>query len=305
VVKKEEKAHNDSVWTVAWKNKYIVTGSTDGKVKCWTEGLEKVSEMNASALSIVSVATTGSVAYSSSMDSHIRAWDIEKGTLLRDVNAGPVDTWAIAVHPKATSLASPSSPASSSSSPFIATTGQSGHVNVWNMEEGTKTQTLETTNAKFSMCVDYSSDGSLLACGSVNGLVSIFDVASQRRRHAIEGHSMCVRAVSFSPDSRTLVSASDDTHLHTFDTETGKPLGVLTGHSGWVLSCRVSPNGKYVASGSADKKLKVWSLQTGECIATLNQHTESVWGVAWNNIGDSLVSVSDDASVVVYRSLEK
>jgi WD repeat-containing protein 61 len=211
-----------------------------------------------------------------------------------DINAGPVECWALAVHPLKQSV------------PHVATTGQSGHVNIWNYVEGTKVQTLEAAASnKFSMCVDYSHDGALLASGSMNGSVSVFDVASQKRVHSLEAHSMCVRAVCFSPDGKYFVSGSDDTQIHIYDVERGSAVSVLSGHGSWILSLRVSPNGKYIASGSSDRKLKIWSIQTGECVATLSGHSDAVWGVAWNNIGDRLVSVGDDDNIIVYKSLEK
>lgn len=235
-------------------------------------------------------------AISSTLDSHLRVWDLETGSAaaMHDISVGPVECWAVAVHP------------SPKTSPYVATTGQSGHVNVWNYLDGTKVQTLEASASnKFSMCVDYSLDGSLLACGSMNGTVSLFDTASQKRVHSLEAHSMCVRSVSFSPDGKYFISSSDDTQIHVYDVERGTAVSVLSGHGSWVLSARVSPNGKYIASGSSDRKVKIWSMQTGECLGTLQQHSDAVWGVAWNNIGDRLVSVGDDDNIIVYKSLDK
>lgn len=213
---------------------------------------------------------------------------------IKDISAGPVECWAVAAHPLSKSV------------PHVATTGQSGHINVWNYSDGSKVQTLESAgSSKFSMCVDYSADGGFLACGSMNGSVSVFDSATQKRVHSLEAHGMCVRTVCFSPDGRYFVTGSDDTQLHVYDAERGSAVSVLSGHGSWILSARVSPNGKYVASASSDRKVKVWAIQTGECIATLSGHTDAVWGLAWNNIGDHLVSVGDDDTIVVYKSQDK
>ena len=225
----------------------------------------------------------------------MRVWDIESKSpsAVRDISVGPVECWGVAVHPNA-------------DKPYVATSGQAGHVNVWNYADGTKVQTLEASSAnKFSMCVDYSATGDLIACGSMNGTVSVFDPTSQKRVHSIEAHSMCVRSISFSPDSKYFVTGSDDTQLHVYDVERGAVVTVLSGHTSWVMSARVSPNGKYVASGSSDRKVKVWSIQTGECVATLSGHTDAVWAVCFNNIGDRLCTAGDDDSVIVYKSLEK
>lgn len=103
------------------------------------EPYETVKEFVASALSVVSVVSTGSIAIASSLDSHLKAWDIASGEKLADIDCGTVDTWALAVHP--------------SNPHLVATTGQSGHINTWDIKSGTKVQTLETPNAKFTMSV--------------------------------------------------------------------------------------------------------------------------------------------------------
>lgn len=64
-VARREKAHGDSIWTVAWKDKYIVSGAANGTVKSWNEALEPCAEFQASTLSVVSVASTGKRAWAS------------------------------------------------------------------------------------------------------------------------------------------------------------------------------------------------------------------------------------------------
>lgn len=119
----------------------MLTGSVDGKMRAWQqdEPYEIVKEFNTSPLSVVSVASTGTIAISSCLDSHLKAWDISSGELIRDIDCGPVETWAIASNP--------------SNPHLVATTGQSGNVNIWDIKSGAKTLTLETPNAKFTMSV--------------------------------------------------------------------------------------------------------------------------------------------------------
>jgi len=58
---KKEKAHADSIWSVAWRNKYIVTGSVDGHVKAWSpDQLDLKNDFYGSPLAVVSVVSTGS-----------------------------------------------------------------------------------------------------------------------------------------------------------------------------------------------------------------------------------------------------
>ena len=45
----------------------------------------------------------------------------------------------------------------------------------------------------------YSPDGKRLACGSMDGTVGVFDVASGKLLHTLDGHFKPVRALTFTP----------------------------------------------------------------------------------------------------------
>lgn len=48
-------------------------------------------------------------------------------------------------------------------------------------------------------------------------MIDIFDVASGKLVHALEGHAMPIRSLCFSPDSQILLTASDDGHMKLYD----------------------------------------------------------------------------------------
>jgi WD repeat-containing protein 61 len=86
--------------------------------------------------------------------------------------------------------------------------------------------------------------------------------------------------------------------------ETGKQKQVFSGHTSWVLNVAWNPQRPGIfASASSDKKVKVWEAETRECVCTLAKHDDQVWGLAWNERGTQLVSVSDDRSIIVYNAL--
>lgn len=168
----------------------------------------------------------------------------------------------------------------------------------------------KSSNKKFVLSVAWNPDGRLLACGSVDGTISVFDVARAKFLHFLDGHSMPVRSLVFSPshhDSRILFSASDDGHVHVYDAEGKTLLTSLSGHASWVLSVDVSPDGAAIATGSSDKTVRLWDLKMRAATQTLTHHTDQVWSVAFGPPSRTdvrscmLASVSDDKSISFYQ----
>jgi len=287
---KVDDAHKAEIWTVSWKKQNIVTGSVDGIVKVWSpDNLQKLHEKNASSLGIVAVHSRGDIFLTSSIDGHLKIWNMETAELVKDIDATPMNTWQAKFQP---------------GSNLVGTTGHSGNICLFNIS-GELVKTLQPNKGGFTTCINFSNDGKLLACGSKQGVVTVFDTGTGKTLHTIEAHSMTVRSLSFSPDGTTLVTTADDKYVNLFDTVKGEKIDALSGHNSWVLGCSYSSSGKYIATCSADKTVKIWSAGESECAATLNHHTGQVWGVSWNGSGDKLVSVGDDRSVIVYKCLSQ
>ncbi|XP_061363523.1 WD repeat-containing protein VIP3-like [Gastrolobium bilobum] len=126
--------------------------------------------------------------------------------------------------------------------------------------EGPK-PTDKSSSKKFVLSVAWSPDGKRLACGSMDGTISVFDVPRARFLHHLEGHSMPVRSLVYSPyDPRLLFSASDDGNVHMYDADGKALVGTMSGHASWVLCVDVSPDGEAIATGSSDRTVRLWDL---------------------------------------------
>ena len=88
---KQEDAHEDALWCVAWRpgGKSFITGSVDETVKVWSLGesddtlLDSSHTYTGHTLGVISVAVdaSGTFAASSALDSFIRVWNLEVGLL--------------------------------------------------------------------------------------------------------------------------------------------------------------------------------------------------------------------------------
>ncbi len=152
------------------------------------------------------------------------------------------------------------------------------------------------------LSVVLSPDGKLLAAGTVNGEVRIWEMKTRRLLHTWKGHSDWVRSVAFSEDGKLLASGSHDQTIRIWNVETGQGVGLLSGHENRVRSVTfASMNGKLLlASSSDDKMIRIWDVQTSECIHILSGHDEKINAIAFSPDKRTLVSVSHDETIRIW-----
>ena len=145
-----------------------------------------------------------------------------------------------------------------------------------------------------------SRDGQLLATGSADKTVKIWDLRTGELLLTLSGHTREVWAIAISPNGQTLASGSGDGTIKLWDTATGELLHTLSGHSGRVSALAFSPDGQTLASGSYDAAIKLWDTDTGRVLNTLNGHTDWVTALAFLPNGQTLASASADTTVKLW-----
>ncbi|KAK0632942.1 hypothetical protein B0T14DRAFT_542129 [Immersiella caudata] len=148
--------------------------------------------------------------------------------------------------------------------------------------------------------VTFSPDSKLIASGSYDKTVKIWDVATGACTQTLEGHSHGVRSVTFSPDSKLIASGSYDKTVKIWDVATGACTQTFKGHSHRVRSVTFSPDSKLIASGSRDKTVKIWDVATGACTQTLEGHSHGVWSVTFSPDSKLIASGSYDKTVKIW-----
>ena len=89
-------------------------------------------------------------------------------------------------------------------------------------------------------------DGSLIAAGSLGGSVTIWDAATLRLRHTLDGPGMPIWSVAFAPDGRSLWTGGADRRVRRWDVSTGRPIGPLDAASQDQVPAGIDPHGAQV-----------------------------------------------------------
>ena len=148
-----------------------------------------------------------------------------------------------------------------------------------------------------------SPDGQMLASGSLDRTVSLWNLKTGKQIFTFFGQAGEVHAVAISPDGQMLVAGGSDNKITSWQLKTKtlfRTFSYLTSpysHSGFVSSLAFSRDRKILASASGDKTIRLWGGYRGEIKRTLNGHSDTVWSVAISPDGQTLVSGSADKTI--------
>lgn len=179
--------------------------------------------------------------------------------------------------------------------PTLASAGDDKTVILWDVMTGGKHILKDPT--EWVLCLGFSKNGELLAAGSWDNMVYVWEVKTRSLQRVYSTHTLPVFDLSFNFNSDLIASAGGDGNVQLWDAKSDQILSQEPGHTKGVRSVAVRPQGGRVVSTGIDKKVCVWDPESGRSLRVFKDHHQNevrcaAFGEDW-----ILATVSNDRTL--------
>ncbi|NRB64422.1 MAG: PQQ-binding-like beta-propeller repeat protein [Saprospiraceae bacterium] len=190
----------------------------------------------------------------------------------------------------------------------IFSIGGDGVLTRWNKKTGRSMESLQVSYEPLrSVAVDTGRD--LLFVGSSDN--SIYALRTEDLSVVFrvpDAHQNSVFTLHMHPDGQHLLSGARDAYLKVWRIENDDLDLVSAQPAHWYTlnSLAFHPSGAWFATGSRDRSVKVWDAKTFKLAQVLETtrdggHINSVNKVMWSAYENTLISASDDRSLILWK----
>jgi hypothetical protein len=146
--------------------------------------------------------------------------------------------------------------------------------------------------------VAISANGALIAAGTGDGRIRMWDVPSKKELKEIKAHDEWTFDLSFGPDGK-LYSGGGDDAIKVFDPTTWELLDTFSQHTNDLHGVAVTPDGEWLVSVGDDTLVIIRNLKT-KTTKELGNHTAQVTAAAISPDGRFAATSSRDRTVILW-----
>lgn len=300
VLKQQGHLYGLNVLDFSPEGQYIATGGEDGRVKVWNalSGFCVITfkEHIAPVTGVQFIGHgQGKAVLSSSLDGTVRAHDLIRYKNFKTLTAPtPVQFTCVAADPSGEVVCA------GSLDPF--------NVYVWSLQTGKLLEILAGHEGPIA-CMRFAASTSLLATGSWDGTLKLWDVYKNSCVETFE-HGCDVMAVAFRPDGKEVACATTNGHIYFWDVDRGEQTAMIEGRadvsggrltteqttaensarSKFFTALDYSADGACILAGGRSKYICIYAIASGVLVKKFQlSHNRSLEGVVDHLRSDRVV----------------
>lgn len=187
---------------------------------------------------------------------------------------------------------------------YIISGGVDGGLRVWDIRFKKLVTHLKEHTAAINAIELYSDSRHALTCSKDRSLIC-WDFQTQKR---ISSHRLTmgsINAMKLNNTEDTVITVGGDRAITFWDIRQAKPINIIQNAHTADVSCVALANAysssKLIATADAQSTLKLWDLNTFKCISQQNAYCGTINGIGFSNDDKQIVSVAEDATIMLWN----
>jgi WD40 repeat protein len=154
---------------------------------------------------------------------------------------------------------------------------RSGELRVFKVADGSLVQGFSSPHSDVILAVEISPDGTLVASGSADKFVKVFEIATGKLVRSFEGHTHHVLGVSWRSDGRILASAGADSVVKVWNLESGEQVRTIEGFGKQVTAVRFVDFTSNIVTSCGDRNVRLHNTDNGQGVRTFGGGAEYLY----------------------------